>query len=80
VPFSTTGALISPDSRHLAYFTSAVTAPPASPRVPIGQLYFIDIGAGTERVLADDIRGFHQACLKWSPDSRFLVVGACEGV
>ena len=80
VPSSTTGAVISPDSRHLAYFTSAVTAPPSSARVPIGQLYLIEVATGVERVLADDIRGFHQACLKWSPDSRFVVVGACEGV
>ena len=73
-----TSAVMSPDSRSLALFSE----PAGLRRTPafIGTLTLVDLGNGAETVLSDDIRGFGGACLKWSPDSRFVVVGVCEGI
>jgi hypothetical protein len=73
-----TSAELSPNSRFLALFSE----PAGLRRTPafIGTMTIVDLTTGSEQVLSDDLRGFGGACLEWSPDSRFVLVGVCEGI
>jgi dipeptidyl aminopeptidase/acylaminoacyl peptidase len=71
-------AAISPDNRYVATISTA--GGPGIPYPPTDtDIYVTDLATGVERLVAADLYG-DIACIDWSPDSRFLVVGHLCGV
>lgn len=67
------GAAISPDNHYVATIRTAGGIGASYPP-PDNDVYVIELETGAERVVAEDLYG-DIACIDWSPDSRFLVVG-----